>query len=55
VCGEACGGVTAAGICIDQFTLAFCHQGILLRYNCYSANPPLGCNWNPEQQGYDCI
>lgn len=53
-CGEPCGDVTPQGICIDQYQLAFCHQGILLRYDCFAANPPKPCQWNPEQQAYDC-
>ena len=54
-CGDACNGVTSAGRCIGDFTLEFCFQGILLQYDCYAANPPVGCNWNPEQQAFDCF
>jgi hypothetical protein len=52
-CGEPCGDVTANGLCLDQYTLAFCHQGILLRYDCFAASKQ--CGLNPEQGVYDCI
>ncbi|MBP7125151.1 hypothetical protein KBD49_02175 [Myxococcota bacterium] len=53
-CGESCGDVTEAGICADAYQLVFCHQGILVRYDCFSLVPPKRCGWNPEQQMYDC-
>ncbi len=58
-CGEPCDGVTEKGVCLDSNTkLAFCHQGILLIWDCYRPDL-LFCKWNPEAQGYegayDCL
>ncbi len=60
LCGEPCGGITKQGICLDSNTkLAFCHQDILLTYNCYNPpTEPFFCKWDPNANGgegkYDC-
>lgn len=55
-CGLACPAeYPAAGQCLDEFTLEFCHQGILVTQDCYSATPPVPCALNPENGKFDCI
>ncbi|NOZ01236.1 MAG: hypothetical protein GXP54_05025 [Deltaproteobacteria bacterium] len=55
-CGPPCGDVTEEGACQDN-TLSFCHQGILLMYDCESAGKK--CQWDPTgnsgQGWFDCL
>jgi len=55
-CGAPCGTVGEAGIC-DQEVLKFCHQGILIAYDC--AAHGLHCEWDPTGNSgkgwYDCL
>ena len=56
VCGPPCGDVTGEGVCQGK-TLSFCHQGILIIYDCGSAGKD--CKWDPTgnsgQGWYDCL
>ncbi len=53
-CGEPCPvDFPLTGLCIDDFTLARCHQGILLTYDCYAAQ--VNCRWDAEQKLYNCF
>ena len=56
-CGEACGGITATGQCMDLYTLVFCDRGILKTYYCNQVVPPLECRFNAEATPpqYDCL
>lgn len=55
-CGPPCGDITEKGSCQGDL-LRFCHQGILITYDC--AAHGLHCQWDPTgnsgQGWYDCL
>lgn len=55
-CGPPCGAITETGSCQGDL-LQFCHQGILITYDC--AAHGLRCQWDPTgnsgQGWYDCL
>lgn len=55
-CGKPCGDVTETGKC-EGDVLVFCHQGILVFYDCAAYG--LKCKWDPTGNAgkgwYDCL